>query len=129
MSREKVTSLAVGNNPVDQSSANLPDVPRISSGHCRPTAGKTRRLAFAKVGVVTPDEARAKARKLLAEVSEGADPSAERHVNRVALTSRNFATNTLRRRVLALLPPDSTSRRRLPLSRSMKDAWPDTLSP
>jgi site-specific recombinase XerD len=48
--------------------------------------GKTRRLAFAKVGIATPDEARAKARKLLAEVSEGADPSAERHVNRKALT-------------------------------------------
>ncbi len=52
----------------------------------RTDQGKTRRLAFAKVAVITPEEARAKARKLLAEVGNGADPSAERHANREALT-------------------------------------------
>ena len=47
---------------------------------------KTRRLAFGKVTILTPEEARAKARKLLAEVADGADPSADRHANRNALT-------------------------------------------
>jgi len=47
---------------------------------------KTRRLAFGKVTILTPEEARAKARKLLAEVADGADPSSDRHANRSALT-------------------------------------------
>ncbi|MGH9676996.1 MAG: Arm DNA-binding domain-containing protein [Candidatus Acidiferrum sp.] len=47
---------------------------------------QTRRLAFAKIGTLTPDEARAKARKLLAEVEAGEDPSAKRHEAREALT-------------------------------------------
>ncbi len=52
----------------------------------RTAQGKTRRLSFAKVAVITPEEARAKARRLLAEVEDGADPSADRHANREALT-------------------------------------------
>jgi integrase len=47
---------------------------------------KDRRHTFAKVGVVTPDEAREKARKLLAQAAEGVDPSAERVAARMALT-------------------------------------------
>ena len=34
----------------------------------RTPQGRTRRLAFAKIGTITPDEARTKAKKLLAEV-------------------------------------------------------------
>jgi integrase len=52
----------------------------------RTQQGKTRRLAFAKIGTLTPDEARAKARKLLAEVEAGGDPSAQRHEAREAMT-------------------------------------------
>ena len=52
----------------------------------RTAQGKTRRYAFAKVGTLTPEEARAKARRLLAEVEEGGDPSAQRHETREALT-------------------------------------------
>ncbi|WP_036282322.1 site-specific integrase [Methylocystis sp. ATCC 49242] len=47
---------------------------------------RTRRLAFAKVGTITPEEARARARRLLADAAEGGDPSAERHEARSALT-------------------------------------------
>ena len=47
---------------------------------------KTRRFAFGKVAVLTPEAAREKARKLLAKVRDGADPSADRHANRNALT-------------------------------------------
>jgi integrase len=48
--------------------------------------GRTRRFAFGKVGTLTPEQARAKARRLLAEVEEGNDPSAQRHEAREALT-------------------------------------------
>ncbi len=47
---------------------------------------KDRRHTFAKMGVVTPDEAREKARKLLAQAAEGVDPAAERVAARTALT-------------------------------------------
>jgi integrase len=40
-----------------------------------------------KVGTLTPDEARTAARRKLARVAEGADPSAERHASRDALTA------------------------------------------
>jgi Arm DNA-binding domain len=52
----------------------------------RTAQGKTRRFAFNKVGTITPDEARTKAKRFLAEVAEGADPSAQRHEAREALT-------------------------------------------
>jgi site-specific recombinase XerD len=52
----------------------------------RTPQGRTRRLAFSKVGTLTPDEARATARRLLAEVEAGGDPSAKRHEAREALT-------------------------------------------
>lgn len=47
---------------------------------------RTRRLAFAKVGTLTPDEARTKARRLLASAQDGKDPSRARHEMRDALT-------------------------------------------
>jgi integrase len=52
----------------------------------RTPQGRTRRLAFGKVGTLTPDEARAKAKRLLAEAEAGGDPSAQRHETRQALT-------------------------------------------
>jgi site-specific recombinase XerD len=52
----------------------------------RTAQGRTRRYAFAKVGTLTPDEARTKAKRLLAEAESGGDPSAHRHEAREALT-------------------------------------------
>ena len=48
--------------------------------------GGTRKLAFAKLGVLTPEEARKEAKKLLGRVALGEDPSAIRHANRAAKT-------------------------------------------
>ena len=52
----------------------------------RTPQGRTRHFAFGKVGTLTPDEARAKAKRLLAEAEGGGDPSAQRHETRQALT-------------------------------------------
>ncbi|WP_036286930.1 site-specific integrase [Methylosinus sp. PW1] len=51
----------------------------------RTAQGQTRRVAFAKVGTLTPDEARKEAIKKLVEAQSGRDPSAERHDARNAL--------------------------------------------
>jgi integrase len=52
----------------------------------RTPQGRTRRFAFAKIGNLAPEEARTKARRLLAEVQDGKDPSRARHEAREALT-------------------------------------------
>lgn len=52
----------------------------------RNAAGRTRKLALGKVGVLTPEEARQRAAKALGEASGGEDPSADRHALRADLT-------------------------------------------
>lgn len=52
----------------------------------RNTAGRTRKLALGKVGVLTPEEARQRARRHLGEVAGGKDPSAVRNSRRGAVT-------------------------------------------
>lgn len=58
--------------------------------------GRTRRLALGRYGTITPDQARRKAQKLLASVADGADPSADRHMDKKAPTveslSKRFMT-------------------------------------
>src|SRR5262247_2649099 len=52
----------------------------------RNSAGRTRKLALGKAGVLTPDEARQRARKALGKVADGEDPSATRKTARGAMT-------------------------------------------
>ena len=52
----------------------------------RNLAGRTRKLALGRVGVLTPDEARREARKALGRVAAGEDPSATRNAARGAMT-------------------------------------------
>jgi integrase len=52
----------------------------------RTPQGQTRRLALGRVGVLTPDQARGKARDALKAVADGGDPSADRHTTRSAIS-------------------------------------------
>jgi integrase len=52
----------------------------------RTPQGQTRRYAFSKLGTIAPEEARTKARRLLADVASGNDPSGQRHAARTAPT-------------------------------------------
>lgn len=62
----------------------------------RTKEGRTRWLVLGKIGVLTPDEARALAGEKLNEVARGGDPSADRHVAREALTVGELADLYLR---------------------------------
>ena len=52
----------------------------------RNSGGRTRKLALGRVGVLTPDEARQRARKALGRGSRRQDPSATRNAARGAMT-------------------------------------------
>jgi integrase len=61
----------------------------------RNSAGRTRKLALGRVGVLTPDEARQRARKALGRVAAGEDPSATRNAARGAMTVADLCRNYL----------------------------------
>jgi hypothetical protein len=61
----------------------------------RNSAGRTRKLALGRVGVLTPDEARQRARKALGRVADGADPSATRNAARGAMTVASLCRDYL----------------------------------
>jgi hypothetical protein len=52
---------------------------------------QARRRVIARHGVVTPDEARNRARRLLADIADGNDPAAQRDQDREALTVSDLA--------------------------------------
>ena len=61
----------------------------------RNSAGRTRKLALGRVGVLTPDEARQQARKALVRVAAGEDPSATRNAARGAMTVADLCRDYL----------------------------------
>jgi integrase len=61
----------------------------------RNSASRTRKFALGRVGVLTPDEARQKARRALAAVADGADPSADRRAQRADMTISDLVEHYL----------------------------------
>ena len=61
----------------------------------RNSAGRTRKLALGRVGVLTPEEARQRAGKALGKVADGADPSATRRSARGAKTVADLCRDYL----------------------------------
>src|SRR4051794_19551304 len=61
--------------------------------------GRTRRFSFGKHGPLTPNQARAQARQLLAAVDRGEDPSQERHDRRGAPSVADVCERFLREHV------------------------------
>jgi integrase len=61
----------------------------------RNSAGRTRKLALGRVGVLTPEEARQRARKALGRVADGDDPSATRNAARGAMTVADLCRDYL----------------------------------
>jgi integrase len=70
---------------------------RAGSGRAAPT----RRLTLAKVGTITPDEARTLAKKILGSVAHGADPAAQRAADKRASTLAEVAEQFLTEHVEA----------------------------
>jgi integrase len=70
---------------------------RAGSGRAAPT----RRLTLAKVGTVTPNEARSLAKKTLGSVAHGADPAAQRAADKRASTLAEVAEQFLTEHVEA----------------------------
>jgi integrase len=61
----------------------------------RNSAGRTRKLALGRVGVLTPEEARKRARKALSDVADGGYPSASRNAARGAMTVADLCRDYL----------------------------------
>ncbi|HEY0803139.1 MAG TPA: Arm DNA-binding domain-containing protein, partial [Steroidobacteraceae bacterium] len=78
---------------------------RAGSGRAAPT----RRLTLAKVGTITPDEARILAKKTLGSVAHGADPAAHKAAEKRASTLAQVAEQFLTEHVEAKRAASSAS--------------------
>jgi len=58
--------------------------------------GRTRRFKLGRYGALAPEEARRRAKRVLADVSGGSDPSADRRAGRGAPTVRDLCSRYLR---------------------------------
>lgn len=78
--------------------------------------GRSRSYTLGAYGVLTPDEARKQARIVLADITRGSDPSAERRLDREAPTVADLATDYLERHAMPNKRPASVQGDRALLS-------------
>ena len=72
-------------------------------------AAPTRRITLARVGTITPDEARGLAKRTLGSVAHGADPAAQRAAEKRAATLADVAEKFLTEHVEAKRAPSSAA--------------------
>lgn len=83
---------------------------------------RTRRVTFAKVGTLTPDEARKKARELLGSVAKGENPSEVRRIERKAPTISSLCDRFLKEYVAERCKPRTQEEYRRAVERFIKPA-------
>jgi len=79
--------------------------------------GRSRSFTIGKVGTLTPDEARKEARKLLGDITRGADPSLSRQIDRGAPRIADLAADYLERHAIPTKRPRSVRDDRSMLNR------------
>jgi integrase len=84
--------------------------------------GRSRRLTIGKHGRLTAEEARRRARLLLAEVEHGSDPAADRAADRRAETLAKFAEHYMKDYALGAKRPSTVETDRINLNRHILPA-------
>src|SRR3954471_1737299 len=69
----------------------------------RNRTGRSKRLTIGRYGVLTPEQGRQRARRLLADVSHGKDPAADRAADREAMTVEELCREYLDRAARGLI--------------------------